>query len=83
VTPLLLTAFAEALDRSLPDPVFTDAHRWRYALPDPPLDAPCLFDSGARLGAGGDWCGGPKIEGAFLSGGALAERVLQRTGGGV
>jgi predicted NAD/FAD-dependent oxidoreductase len=83
VTPLLLKALAESLDRDLPAPAFADAHRWRYALPDPPLDAPCLFDSAARLGAGGDWCGGPKIEGAFLSGGALAGRVLQSAGGAV
>jgi predicted NAD/FAD-dependent oxidoreductase len=72
----LLSAFAAALDRELPPPTYAEAHRWRYALPDPPLQEPCLFDERASLGAGGDWCGGPRIEGAFLSGAALAEGVL-------
>jgi predicted NAD/FAD-dependent oxidoreductase len=82
VPPLLLSAFGEALDRELPRPVYTDAHRWRHALPDPPLDVPCLYDPGTRIGAGGDWCGGPRIEGAFLSGAALADRVLAPPTGG-
>jgi hypothetical protein len=76
VVPGILSAFAEALDRELPPSTYATAHRWRHALPDPPLDVPCLYDAGARIGAGGDWCGGPRIEGAFRSGEALAERVL-------
>jgi predicted NAD/FAD-dependent oxidoreductase len=72
----LITAFSEAVGRPLPPTLTAATHRWRYALPDPPLDTPCLFDAEARLGAGGDWCGGPRVEGAFLSGRALAERVL-------
>jgi predicted NAD/FAD-dependent oxidoreductase len=80
VVPLLLAAFAEALGRDLPPPTFRHGHRWRYALPDPPLDVPCLFDPEARLGAGGDWCGGPKVQGAFRSGDALADRALALLG---
>lgn len=78
VIPLLLSAFAEALFEDLPTPAFAVAHRWRFAVPDPPLADSCLFDAEAGLGAGGDWCGGPKIEGAFRSGMALAEQVLAR-----
>jgi hypothetical protein len=77
VTALLLSAFEEAVGRELPRPVSTDCHRWRFALPDPPLDQSCLYDPGAGLGAGGDWCGGPRVEGALLSGWALADRVLE------
>jgi photolyase PhrII len=51
-------------------------HRWRYALPDPVAPHDALFNAALQLGAGGDWCGGPRIEGAFLSGMALAGRVL-------
>lgn len=73
----LLTAFAEAagLDE-LPPPSHVAAHRWRYALPTQPLDTRCLWDAGARVAVAGDWCGGPRIEGAWLSGRAAAHRML-------
>ncbi|MDA1179513.1 MAG: FAD-dependent oxidoreductase, partial [Planctomycetota bacterium] len=56
---------------------FVVAHRWRYALPQEPLSQRFLFDSDLGLGACGDWCGGPRVEGAFLSGVALAHAVLK------
>ena len=56
--------------------VFSAAHRWRYALPDPVAPDAALYDPALRIGAGGDWCGGPRVEGALLSGMALAGRVL-------
>jgi predicted NAD/FAD-dependent oxidoreductase len=56
------------------------AHRWRYATPAPPLDAAALWDADTALGACGDWCGGPRVEGAYLSGLAAAERVLATLG---
>lgn len=52
------------------------AHRWRYATPTNPVDQPFLWDASLRIGAAGDWCGGPRIEGAWLSGTALAEAVI-------
>lgn len=52
------------------------AHRWRFALPTEPLEERCLFDSEVGVGACGDWCGGPRVEGAFLSGAAVAGRYL-------
>lgn len=58
------------------DPVHRAAHRWRYALPDPVAADSALYDPALLLGAAGDWCGGPRIEGALLSGFALAGRVL-------
>jgi len=57
------------------------AHRWRYALPVEPLENRCLLGASVGLGACGDWCGGPRVEGAFLSGLAAAERVLRSTSG--
>jgi predicted NAD/FAD-dependent oxidoreductase len=74
--PRLLDAFAEAAGGIEMPPVHLDAHRWRFALPPEPLSEPCLFDADLRLAACGDWCGGPRVEGAFLSGYAVAERVL-------
>jgi len=61
---------------STPAPVHAVAHRWLYALPDPVTAETALYDAVLGLGAGGDWCGGPRIEGALLSGIALAGRVL-------
>ena len=55
-------------------------HRWRYAQPLETLDHRCLFDAKSGLGACGDWCAGPRVEGAFLSGAALAGRVLLAAG---
>lgn len=54
----------------------TDAHRWRYALPDPVAADSALYEPGLGIGAAGDWCGGPRVEGALLSGIALAGRVM-------
>lgn len=55
------------------------AHRWRYALPHEPLPVRYLLNWDMNLGACGDWCGGPRVEGAFLSGLAMAEAVLEAT----
>ena len=49
-------------------PLFVAAHRWRYALPTVLLEEACLFDPTLAIGACGDWCAGPRVEGAFLSG---------------
>jgi predicted NAD/FAD-dependent oxidoreductase len=72
----LIDEFWRAVGAS-PVPVqYRSAHRWRFALPPQPLDDSSLFDSTMRVGACGDWCGGPRVEGAFLSGMAVAGRVL-------
>jgi len=49
---------------------------WPHAKPVNPLPSACLWDGERRLGMAGDWCGGPRIEGAYLSGLALAEAAL-------
>jgi renalase len=51
------------------------AHRWRWALPVDPLPEPFLLDEKQALGLAGDWCGGPRVEGAYLSGVALARAI--------
>jgi len=52
------------------------SHRWRYATPVQSLTENCLFEPKTLIGACGDWCAGPRVEGAFLSGVALAGRIL-------
>ncbi|MEM6331042.1 MAG: FAD-dependent oxidoreductase [Planctomycetota bacterium] len=71
----LLAAFGEATGVELPKPEYASAHRWRYALPAEPLPDRCLYDAAKRIGACGDWCGGPRVEGAYLSGLALADKI--------
>ena len=50
-----------------------------YAFPVAPLCDGCLFDEQMRVGACGDWCMGARVEGAFLSGLAMAHRLLGET----
>ena len=57
-------------------PTGTALQRWRYARAPQPLTDAALVDAVARLGLGGDWVAGGRVEGAFLSGVALAGRVL-------
>lgn len=75
IVPELGAAFARVVN-DVVRPRYADAHRWRYALPDPALPEPCLHYPELKLGLAGDWCGGPRVEGAYLSGLSLAERML-------
>ncbi|TVS17226.1 MAG: FAD-dependent oxidoreductase [Planctomycetaceae bacterium] len=72
----LLDAFWDATGVGAVPPSYVVAHRWRYALPTEPLPDRYLFDGDLQIGACGDWCSGPRVEGAFLSGAAMAGRVL-------
>lgn len=54
---------------------YVTAHRWRYAVPAQESTLNCLFDPELLVGICGDWCSRPNVEGAFLSGMQLAERV--------
>jgi predicted NAD/FAD-dependent oxidoreductase len=71
----LLKAFASQIERDLV-PAHLSAHRWRYATPVSPLKQDFLWDDSVKLGATGDWCNGPRVEGAYLSGLAMAEALL-------
>ncbi len=62
---------AEILDTSL--------QRWRYATPVEPHPRTCLVRAEGALVFAGDGYGRPGIEGAFLSGRAAAEAVLNRS----
>lgn len=76
VEALLLTEFWRTVDTQPAAIQYSKAHRWRFALPTAPLESRYLFDTGLQIGACGDWCGGPRVEGAYLSGAAVAGRVL-------
>jgi photolyase PhrII len=79
VSEELFSAFAAATRAELPDPTRRRAHRWMYSIPESVLPQPCLFDENLGLVACGDWCAGPRLEGAFFSGAAAAGRILGRS----
>ncbi len=53
------------------------AHRWRYALAKQPLDCGAIWLREKKLALAGDWCHGSRVEGAFLSGTEVAERIIK------
>lgn len=75
VSAALLSALAEAAGGPLPAPVAASAHRWRYARSAPGTDT-ALWSAATGLGCCGDWLTGPRVEGAWDSGVALADRML-------
>jgi predicted NAD/FAD-dependent oxidoreductase len=72
----LLAAMQRATGSTIPGPIHTSAHRWRYALPSDPLSVGCFSADSGRVVVCGDWCQGARIEGAYLSGLAAAEQIL-------
>ncbi len=77
VMDALQEAFFEACDIEPVKPLGCNVHCWKHALPINTLDQDCLFDDQAALGACGDWCTSPRIEGAVLSGFSMADRVMK------
>jgi renalase len=73
VAAALIDAFA-ALGGAAP--LVWSAHRWRYAITDSAVAGGCAWDAVDALGLCGDWLNGGRVEGAWLSGHALAQRVL-------
>jgi hypothetical protein len=73
----LLPAFSQL---GGPTPQAWTAHRWRYADTEPALDTGCVWEPDLGLGLCGDWLNGGKVEGAWLSGSALAQQVLHSFG---
>jgi len=51
-------------------------HRWRYAQVAVPLGQPFLRSGDGSLYLGGDWCLGPRVEAAWMSGTAIADDLL-------
>lgn len=68
----LLPAFAAL---GAPAPERWSAHRWRYAKAAQARNEECIWVDGQALGLCGDWLGGGTVEGAWLSGLALAQRI--------
>ncbi len=72
IGPLLIEAF-QALGG--PQPATWSAHRWRYASSDTSIAIGAVFDAHTGIGLCGDWLNGGRVEGAWLSGQALAHDI--------
>jgi hypothetical protein len=77
VAHMLLADFFAATGTAAVAPQHIDAHRWLYALPQALRGEGARFDTATGLGIAGDYLHSPRVEGAWLSGAALAEAVLQ------
>ncbi len=73
----LIDAFFSAVDIEPVKPSASSVHCWKHALPINTIDQDSLFDEQVALGACGDWCTAPRIEGAVLSGFSMADRVMK------
>jgi predicted NAD/FAD-dependent oxidoreductase len=71
---LLQPAFAKATGITA-DPVFVQAHRWRYSQCIRPIGRPFLHDPDLGLALCGDWLPGNGVAGALQSGLALADAL--------
>jgi hypothetical protein len=86
----LLAYAAQRLEPWIAEPVWTQVHRWRYALPSEIVGLASLAtrfspDKGLEhpphsLICAGDWCGGGKVEGAWISGHDAAAQLLTHLG---
>ena len=92
VIATLLKDFVEVVGKSAAGPVFSQAHLWRFAYVaraveravehavERAVGGDCIVDDTpdgeGRFVVCGDWCIGPRIEAAFLSGTAAAGRLL-------
>ena len=73
----LLDAFWASTDLSPRKPSSSSVHCWKHALPINPISEDSLFVEDDAIGACGDWCTAPRIEGAVLSGFSMADRVMK------
>ncbi|MFT5218850.1 MAG: renalase [Planctomycetota bacterium] len=73
----LLDAFWQSTDIAPQKPISSSVHCWKHALPINPIGEDSLFIDSEAIGACGDWCTAPRIEGAVLSGFSMADRVMK------
>jgi len=74
---ILLADFFAQAGAAPREPAHLVAHRWLYAMPAAVKGDAARFDAALSLGIAGDYLHSPRVEGAFLSGRALAEAVLE------
>jgi predicted NAD/FAD-dependent oxidoreductase len=78
ITALMLPLLCDRLGLAADQVTHAAAHRWRYARVSAPLGQPFLRGPEGTLYLGGDWCLGPRVEAAWISGTAMADDLLER-----
>ncbi|NNE68906.1 MAG: NAD(P)-binding protein [Rhodothermales bacterium] len=68
---------ASIVSEAPPRPAWQRVHRWRYAQGATSAPEQAVWDSSIGLALAGDWLGGGRIEGAWLSGIAAAGFILR------
>lgn len=76
ITATLVGELARLLSCAPLSPTLTTLQCWSLARAAHTLGGDPPWDASTRIGLAGDWTGTGQIEGAFLSGLALAERIL-------
>lgn len=71
----MLDALDKLMGDSLPLPEHIAIHRWKYAKAETSCEESFLLDESNSLAACGDWCGGNRVEDAYLSGLKLGEQL--------
>ena len=78
VAKVLLSDFLAQTGAIPKESIHLVAHRWLYAMPAAVKGEAARYDSNLGLGIAGDYLHSPRVEGAFLSGRALACAVLDQ-----
>lgn len=78
VAAMLLEDFFAQTGAPMAVPIHLAAHRWLYAMADALDGPPAHYDADARIGLAGDYLHSPRVEGAWLSGQALARLLIEQ-----
>lgn len=71
----LIGALRDRLAVALPEVIAVGSHRWRFAHAGAQGSGP-LWDHERGLGVCGDWLSAPRVEGAWVSGIELGDKIL-------
>ena len=78
VGAFLMEAFGDLIPAGLPRAFYATVHLWRRATADPPLAVGAIHDPDSRITRCGDWCKGPRLEDAYVSGLEAAEKATTK-----
>jgi hypothetical protein len=78
VVSALMKSFCELVERRV-TPAFCKTTRWEHSFAAKGEDQAFMYDAASGLGACGDWMVQGRVEGAFLSGLAMASELVQQS----